>query len=233
MSFDRSKYKKSKSLQDQQKELVDSGQIKEKGSNGIPELLEIKKDGEYYLKFWPSHLAENGEPLSYFMMLKKYHFAKFMKNKYEDGALKKGPDGNPVQELGIGTILNSVAHGSNDMDMFDEYIKFVRNLGMELYPNDKEAYKTYMKHIYGHGHGKNYTGGITATEEYIAYASLINKDTMKEISFNRVVLKSSMRKAMLKISATEDDGEGITTDPFTDPDDGLLQNIAKIITKYC
>ena len=77
MSFDRSKYKKTKSLQDQQKELIDKGQLSEgKGTKDRVEFLEFKKDGEYLLKFYPSHLDEDGNPKSYFMIPRKYHFMK-------------------------------------------------------------------------------------------------------------------------------------------------------------
>lgn len=227
MSFDRSKYKTSKSLQQQQKELEASGKIKS-GSNGTPNYIEIKEDGDYYLRFWPSHLKEDGTPISYFMLPRKQHFLEFMKDKYEDGKLVTRADGTPEQILGKGTIFNAVTHGSSTKDIIEEYINFVRKQGIEMYPEDKEGYKKYMKYIYGYGSGKNYVGGITANEEYIAYASLINKDTMKEEQFGRIVLKSSMRKGMLTISATDgEDNEGIVVDPFTDPDDGFIVKITK------
>jgi hypothetical protein len=226
MAFDRSKYKKSKSLQEQQKELLESGQIKQ-GSSQSVDYLDFKKDGEYLLKFWPSHLDEQGNPLSYFMMLRKQHFMKVMKDKREDGKIVKDANGNPEQTLGLGAILSSKVHGGTGKDIIDEYIQFVKQLGMDMYPDDKEGYKGYMKNVYGYGSGKNFVGGITANEEYVAYASLINKDTLAEEGFYKVILKASMRKAMLKISSSEDGGEGITTDPFTDPDDGFIVKIKR------
>ena len=226
-TFDRSKFKKSKSLADQQKELVDSGKIKTRGSNGLPEFLEFKEDGEYLLKFYPSHLDEMGEPLSYFMMMRRYTFLKFMKDQYKDGDLVVDSEGNAVQDVSTGIVLDSTVNGTAKKDLINEYKAFVREQGMEMFDNDKEGYKDYMKNIWGYGHGKNFYGGLKASEEFIAYASLIDPITMKEIDFHRVVLKPSMRKEMLKMCATEDGGEGITTDPFTDPDDGFLVKITR------
>jgi hypothetical protein len=231
-TFDRSKFKKSKSLQQQQEELVESGKIKKKGSNGLPEILEFKEDGEYLLRFWPSHLNEEGDPLSYFMMLRRYTFLEFMKDKYDKDKqeLVKDSNGNQVQELGTGIIIDSVVHGDTKLDLISEYKDFVRTQGMEMFENDKDGYKDYMKNIWGFGHGKNYFGGLKASEEFIAYGSLLVKDSkgnLVEKSFHRVVLKPSMRKEMLKLSASEDGGDGITTDPFTDPDDGFVVKIVR------
>lgn len=227
--FDRSKFKKSKSLQQQQDELVESGKLKKKGSSGLPEFLEFKEDGEYLIRFYPAHLDEQGDPLSYFMMLRRYTFLKFMKDQYKDGEKVVDADGNAVQELGVGIVMDSTVHGDTELDLINEYKEFVRAQGMEMYKDDKEGYKEYMKNIWGYGHGKNFFGGLKASEEFVAYGSLLERKDgqLVEKDLYRVILKGSMRKEMLKMSASEDGDEGITTDPFTDPDDGFVVKIVR------
>lgn len=222
--FDRSKFKTSNSLAQQEKEL--SSKIKQNNySNGLPGWIELKEDGEYLLRFWPTPV-EN----SYFMLPSMVHYLEMELDKYQDGEILLDSSGNPVKEVRKGTVFNSRIHGNTPKDIIEEYIAFVNKLADDTYPNDVEGKKKYLRHITGYGSGKDYVGGIDGVLDYVAYASLMIKNAQGEYvekEFGRVRLRPSIRKQMLKLSSTEDGEDGLETDPFTDPDDGFIVKIVR------
>lgn len=223
--FDRSKFKTSNSLAQQEKELA--SKIKSNNyTSSLPGWIEIKEDGEYLLRFWPTPV-EN----SYFMLPTMVHYLNMELDKYQDGNLVLDASGNPVREVRKGTVFNSRIHGGTEKDIIDEYISFVNKLADDLYGADKAGKKEYLKHIYGfNAPGGKYVGGIDGVLDYVAYVSLLEKNSKGEYvekDFGRVRLRPSIRKQMLKLSAGEDGEDGPSSDPFSDPDDGFIVKITK------
>lgn len=221
--FDRSKFKTSNSLAQQEKELA--SKIKSNSfNNSLPGWIEIKDDGDYLLRFWPTPVED-----SYFMVPTMVHYLDMELDKWEDGELVL-ENGVPVREVRKGTVFNSRIHGNTEDDIVEAYIAFVQKLADDLYGEDKKKKKEYLKHILGYNEKGKYTGGITGVLDYVAYASLMKKNAKGEYveeEFGRVRIKPSVRKQMLKLSAGEDGEEGLSTDPFSDPDDGFIVKITK------
>jgi len=221
--FDRSRFKTSKSLAEQEKELASKIKDNSFGSS-LPGWIEIKEDGEYLLRFWPTPVQD-----SYFMVPTMVHFLEMELDKYEDGKVVMDGD-SPVREVRRGTVFNSRIHGDTEKDIVDEYIAFLEKTADELYSDDRDKRQKFLKHVYGYNEGGKYTGGITGVLDYVAYASLMKKDNNGqyiEKEFGRVRLRPSVRKGMLALSSGEDGDEGLSTDPFSDPDDGFIVSVVK------
>ena len=220
-TFDRSKFKTSNSLAKQEKEL--SSKIKS-GNFGTTDLIEFKEDGEYLIRFWPTPVAK-----SYFMLPDMVHFMKMEHIKYDDdNNIVKDADGNPVKEVKMGVIKNSVVHGNTPKDVIDEYIDFAMKQAYEMYPKDRTKRDKYLRHITGYKpQGGKYIGGIKPQLHYIAYGSLLKKKddgTYVEEQFGRIKIKQSIRSQMLTMAAG---GDEASTDPFSDPDDGFIVKVIK------
>lgn len=219
--FDRNKFKTSNSLAKQEKEL----ESKIKSNNfSKTDIFEFKEDGEYLIRFWPTPVDK-----SYFMLPDMIHFMKMAQNMYDgDNNIIKDESGNPVTEVKIGVIKNSVVHGNTPKDVIDEYIAFAKKQAIELYPKDKIKRDKYLKHINGFKppSGK-YIGGIKPQLHYIAYGSILKKredGTYVEEKFGRIKIKQSIRSQMLTMAAG---GDQASTDPFSDPDDGFIVKVIR------
>ena len=217
--FDRSAFKTSKSLAQQEKELANKLPSSSKGST---DKIEIE-EGENYIRFYPVHPGVD----SYFILPRMVHFLEIEGPKWEDGEMVKDGDDNPVMEVRKRTVYNSRIHGGTEKDIVDEYIKFVQKIADETYGNDKKKKREFMKFVNGYNEKGKFHGGIKGTLDYVGYAGQINKDTLQETKFGLVSLKKSVREGMLAKSNTEAADEGIQTDPFTDPDDGFITLITK------
>ena len=217
--FDRSAFKTSKSLAEQDKELAKKLPSSSKGSTDKIEIVE----GENYVRFYPVHPGVD----SYFILPRMVHFLDIEGPKWQDGEMIKDSDDKPVMEVRKRTVYNSRIHGGTEKDICDEYIKFVQKIADETHGNDKKKKREFMKHIFGYNEKGKFHGGIKGTLDYVGYAGEINKDTLKETKFGLVSLKKSVREGMLFKSNTEASDEGIQTDPFTDPDEGFITLITK------
>lgn len=218
-TFNRSAFKTSKSLAQQEQELASKIPSSSKGST---DKIEIE-EGENYIRFYPVHPGVD----SYFILPRMVHFLDIEGPKWEDGEMIKDSDDKPVMEVKKRTVYNSRIHGGTKKDVVDEYVNFVQKLADETYGSDKKKKKEYMKHVNGYNEKGKFVGGIKGTLDYVGYAGTINKDTLKETKFGLISLKKSVREGMLAKSNTESADEGIQTDPFTDPDDGFVTLITK------
>lgn len=222
--FDRSRFKTSNSLAQQEAELADK--IKSNNFPSTPGWIETKDDGDYILRLYPTYVED-----SYFMLPSMVHYLDMELDKYVDGELVMNGD-TPVREVRKSTVFNSRIHGDTEDDIVEAYIEFVEKLASEKYGEDtrNKERKTFLKHVYGHREGGKYVGGIKGTVDYVAYASLMvknNDDNYIEKDFGRVRLKTSVRNQMLTLASEGDGGAGLAIDPFTDPDEGMLVKITK------
>lgn len=109
-------------------------------------------------------------------------------------------------ELGRITVPNSRIHGGTKLDIFEEYIKFVKeNL------KGKDAQEKIKKLT-------DWKGGLMPSTTWQAYAWKIVKD--QKPKFGIFEFKKSVRDELNTLCIVEDDEEAIETDPFTDPEDG-------------
>jgi len=118
-------------------------------------------------------------------------------------------------EMGRTTVLDSKVHGNTEMDIVEEYTKMAK----KLIGNDAEKLEALV------GGGKGMNENLSPSFTWLCYAGIIDGD--EKIKPELWEMKKAVRNALNKLALSEDDDDAITTDPFTDPDDGV-----PILVKY-
>lgn len=121
-----------------------------------------------------------------------------------------GSDGGTYR----GRVNDSRIHGGTKMDIVDEYVKFAK----KKYANDQEK----MDALVGTGVNKN---SLNPQYSWLCYADKVHQD--EPLKAKLWEFKKMVRDGMNKLTFNEDEDDVITTDPFTDPDEGL-----PILVKY-
>jgi len=114
-------------------------------------------------------------------------------------------------DLGRTTVLDSKVHGGTKMDIVDEYVKMAK----KIWAKDSDK----LNAISGD------KDSLNPSYTWMAYASKVVTD--EELHPMLWEFKKMVRDALNKLSFSEDEGEAIETDPFTDLDEGL-----PVLVKY-
>jgi hypothetical protein len=111
-----------------------------------------------------------------------------------------------------GTVLDSKVHGGTKWDIVEEYVKWAKkHVG-----NDAEK----LEALVGNGLKSN---SLNPQYTWLCYADRVNGDD--QLRAKLWEFKKMVRDAMNKLAFSEDEGEVIEVDPFTDPDEGLPINV--------
>lgn len=115
-------------------------------------------------------------------------------------------------------IFDARIHGGQKKDIVDEYIKFAKKQVFDLY-QDKDLLKEKLAPINGwRGKDNKWHPGITASQSYVAYAT---KGDIIPDNVGRLELWKSDLDKLERLNISEEIGEPIVTDLFSDPDDGI------------
>jgi len=210
MAFDRSKWKATSTatLKSQSDEVAKGG----KTQNGKANYLKFV-DGKNKLRLFPAHPGT--ESFSY---PKKVHFLSV------EVTYKKGDE--EITETKRKPIFNAKVHGNLPNDPCDLYIDRVYEMARDKF--NEGDYPDKAKRDAG---WKEYTSklgsrtGIKAGEKFTSYAKLINPEG-ETISRGIIDLAKTVKDSLNEIAMDADDVEGvITTDPFTDPEDGRIVTV--------
>lgn len=183
--------------------------------------LTIDKDGSANVfRIYPPHLPEDGGGLT-FSEARVVTFLPILQER-EDAS------GQIIKEVKPKAIFNSIIHGNNvPKDLVDEYIKICLARANEAYPNaknnqaQKEAKAKMLVPIFGSFNKidpKKSTQGINYQSTWVVYADKHMPSGEKK--FGRLELKKSIKDRLNALSATENSGQPLGVDPFTDIEDG-------------
>lgn len=117
-------------------------------------------------------------------------------------------DGNDGQRH-RGTVLDSRAHGGTKYDLVDEYVKWAK----KKWGNDADK----IEALVGSGPKSN---SLNPQFSWLCYADKVEEGC--ELRAKIWEFKKMVRDALNKLTFDEDEDDVIETDPFTDPDDGLV-----------
>ena len=127
-------------------------------------------------------------------------------------------DGKEVTEVVNKPVFNAKIHSNNGKDIVDEYLKFAKRKLAETIDDVDELEEAYEKLTH-------WQHGIRLNTQWAVYADKIKGDSSE---FGLLTISNTIKNKLNELAITEDDDEEpITTDPFTDPDDGKA-----IIVKY-
>ena len=127
-------------------------------------------------------------------------------------------DGKEVTEVVNKPVFNAKIHGNSGKDIVDEYLKFAKRKLAETIDDVDELEEAYEKFTH-------WQHGIRLNTQWAVYADKIKGDSSE---FGLLTISNTIKNKLNELAITEDDDEEpITTDPFTDPDDGKA-----IIVKY-
>ena len=120
----------------------------------------------------------------------------------------EGNDGQTYR----GQVLDSIIHGGTKMDVVQEYVKMAKN----KWANDDEK----IEKLVGTQMNSN---SLNPSYSWICYADKVDGDnTLKAKLWE---FKKMVRDGLNRLTFSEDEDDVIETDPFTDPDEGLLVNV--------
>lgn len=149
---------------------------------------------------------------------------------------EKDQNGNIIMENGqpkmierTKHIFNSKVHGSLPFDLVEEYISRVQKKSEELYNNNEKSRVDYLKYIYGRFNRKDRSQnifGINYSQKWVMYVKKINDpDNPSSFQYGRLEIGKSIKNRLNEIAAIESENQAITTDPFSDPDEGITVSI--------
>lgn len=120
----------------------------------------------------------------------------------------EGNDGQTYR----GQVLDSIIHGGTKMDVVQEYVKMAK----KKWANDDEKIEALV------GTQMN-SNSLNPSYSWICYADKVDGDnTLKAKLWE---FKKMVRDGLNRLTFSEDEDDVIETDPFTDPDEGLLVNV--------
>ena len=127
-------------------------------------------------------------------------------------------------------IFNSKVHGSLTFDLVEEYISRVTSKANVLFPNDSKGRQDYLKYIYG-VYSKDRSQsivGIGYQQRWTMYAKKFENPSdplNSSFSFGRLDVGKAVKNRLNELAAIESQNQSITTDPFSNPDDGIVISI--------
>jgi hypothetical protein len=207
-SFDRSKYKATsaanlKRQEEEVKEIVNLGNSYNRaGYHSIDQ-------GKNKHRIYPARNPE--DPNSSFIVPKSIHFLPQLVEETDDR-------GNKKDVIKWKPVFNSRVHGKTKKDICEEYIKMAEAL-ISKETKDPTEFKKRMAPVNGY---KDKTGtwhaGITGQTKWVSYSDKYST-AGKKIGFLEVT--NGVKENMNKLTITEQAGEPIEIDPFSDADDGI------------
>ena len=203
MTFDRSKFKGASIEKNKEFTKMIDGMTKPEGSSKRPDYHEIK-EGTNVFRICPPHDSEDPS-----MQAK---VTTWLPQRIEE----KDKDGKGTGKFEIKDrpIFNSRIHGGTQKDVVEEYINFVyKQVYDEVQDKDERAKK--MSPITGYrSKDQKWHPGIKFSTSYVLYA-------FKEGKLGRLEIFKTDKDEMEKLNIAEDADEPITTDVFSDPDNGV------------
>ena len=226
MAFDRSKIKATSvaTIKEADKTLK-----KQLGKNNRTDKIDLEP-GTNLLRIYPVHSKEDGGGDLFAEPVVMTYLPAFTQEKDKDGNLifldreKK----NPKMKESVKPVFSAKVHGPVDAegkciiekDLVEEYIRLAIGkantlFGKDLKNKDREQ---FLEPIFGNFVKK--INGINYTPKWIAYADLLNADTLAVKQFGDFEFKKSIHERITNIASIESAEDPMGTDPFTDPDDG-------------
>lgn len=117
----------------------------------------------------------------------------------------EGSDG----QIHRGQVLDSIIHGGTKMDIVQEYVKMAK----KKCAKDEEK----IEALVGTGMKSN---SLNPSYTWLCYADKVDGDN--ELKAKLWEFKKMVRDGLNKLTFSEDEDDVIETDPFTDPDEGLM-----------
>lgn len=108
-----------------------------------------------------------------------------------------------------GQVLDSIIHGGTKMDIVQEYVKMAK----KKCAKDDEK----IEALVGTGMKSN---SLNPSYTWLCYADKVDGDN--ELKAKLWEFKKMVRDGLNKLTFSEDEDDVIETDPFTDPDEGLM-----------
>lgn len=174
------------------------------GENSRPDYHEIK-EGTNVFRICPPHDPEDPS-----MQAK---VTTWLPAKVE----KKGSDGKSTGEFEIKDrpIFNSRVHGGTQKDLVEEYINFVyKSVYEEIQDKDERAKRLAPISGWRDKKSGKWNPGIRFSTSYVLYA-------FKDGKIGRLEIYPADKNKMEELNISEDADEPITTDCFSDPDNGV------------
>ena len=117
-------------------------------------------------------------------------------------------EGNDGQ-MHRGQVLDSIIHGGTKLDIVQEYVKMAK----KKCAKDEEK----IEALVGTGMKSN---SLNPSYTWLCYADKVDGDN--ELKAKLWEFKKMVRDGLNKLTFSEDEDDVIETDPFTDPDEGLM-----------
>lgn len=218
MAIDRSKFKdkvSSKALKQRDQEIENTISDRKGGYAGF---LSID-DGQNKFRIYPPHPNDEGNK---FVQAKQVWWLPVMTEKKDKNKeVVKNEDGSAVMVEVRKPIFDSRIHSENmNIDLVDEYIKFLKNKLSDDGLSDDEIEEAMLP-IYG-SYAKKIQG-IVGKPTWIVYADK-HKGNSKE--FGRLEFGRAVKMGINDLIAVEEGDEPLTTEginnPFTDVEEGRL-----------
>jgi hypothetical protein len=115
-------------------------------------------------------------------------------------------------------IFDSRIHGGTEKDIVDEFIKFARKYAWDNY-QDKEGRAKVLTPITGwRGKDGKWNTGILCSQSFVCYAT---KDEIVPKNIGRLEIFKQDKEKLEELNIAEESDDPITTDIFSDPDDGV------------
>jgi hypothetical protein len=176
-------------------------------SSGRGQFVQLT-DGKNRIRFFPSHKANER-----FYTLRAFYW------------VKNYADDDSGDEMYNRTVLSARFHYPNaKWDLIDEYIvaarSFIESNG-DFEPDEKAAKLEVIT---------NWKTGLQLSRSWVAYCLKISGDKRE---FGLIEMNKTIRDKINSEVLLEDEDEPITTDPFTDPDNGkvVIINVDKSKSK--
>jgi len=138
--------------------------------------------------------------------------------KCEVPVYKDGED-TGTTEVKNKNIFCATQHGGLPKDPVELYIEYVRKRANDEF-TEKDKKSTFLAPITGWRDKKGWNWGISPKTSFVAYA-------VKDGKVGRLELYDSMIRDMDKLNNSEEAGDVIETDPFSDPNEGCELIITK------
>lgn len=125
--------------------------------------------------------------------------------------ITKEVDGEEVVKIEKRPVWNAKIHGGSKKDIVEEFVKFTKNILREEITDDAE-YKIAEEKL------THWKTGLTCKHDWVCYANKYN-GTSKD--FGLLTFSNAVRNKINELAISDDSADNIiSTDPFTDPDEG-------------
>ena len=210
MAFDRSKFKAPK-LETNKRVSEEVNKTLKVNNSSRGDYLTID-EGINLFRLFPPHPAKPGEEEQPTMQPKVVYWL-------ECRVQKTDANGEPIEgefEWKRRPIFDSRIHGGTPKDIIDEYIKFTKAMVFDT--KDTETAKKMIAPINGwRDKSGKWNPGILPSQSFVAYAT---KGDITIANLGRLELFQAEKNELERLNIDETSGEPISTDIWSDPDDG-------------